>query len=158
MKEFRPDILRLFEDILRNGADLRVRVTGKSMTPFLRGGEVLTIRQEPCRSLSKGDLILFRNTHDLPVLHRIISIKKSDHGAFCFITKGDALMAFDEKVEGKNVLGRVFKIERPAQSGKATHIDMNSLVYRCMNFSIAVAGFFKTQTYFFLSGALEKKT
>jgi len=158
IKEFQPDILRLFEDILLNGSDLRVRVTGRSMMPFLKGGEVLMIRQMPCSSLKKGDLILYRDKHHLPVLHRIIKKTKGDDGIFCFLTKGDALMAFDEEIYGRSVLGRVLEIERPSQSGRTTHIDMNSLFYRCMNFLIAVAGFFKTQTYFFLSSALAKIT
>ena len=149
MRGHQPDILRLFEDILRNGTDLRVRVTGRSMTPFLKGGEVLTIRQMPCSSLRKGDLILFRNAYDTPVLHRILNKRKTVDGTFSFITKGDALMAFDEEIHEDSVLGKVLRIERPLLSGKTGHIDMNSLFYRCVNFSIAVLGFFKTQTYFF---------
>ena len=92
------------------------------------------------------------------LLHRIVRKRLSDSGAHIFQTRGDGLMAFDEEIHGGSVLGKVLRIERPAQSGKTTHIDMNSLFYRCMNFSIAVAGFFKTQTYFFLSAALAKRT
>ena len=157
-KEFQPDILRLFEDILLNGSDLRVRVTGRSMMPFLKGGEVLMLRQMPCTSLKKGDLILYRDKNDLPVLHRIIQKTKGDDGTFRFLTKGDALMGFDEEIHGGSVLGKVLLIERPEQAGKTKHIDMNSLFYRCMNLSIAVAGFFKAQTCFFLSGVLAKRT
>ena len=54
MRGHQPDILRLFEDILQNGTDLRVRVTGRSMMPFLKGGEVLTIRQTPSLLFEKG--------------------------------------------------------------------------------------------------------
>lgn len=128
------------------------------MMPFLKGGEVLIIRQEPCLSLSRGDLILFRNAYDAPILHRIIQKRKGEDGTFRFLTKGDGLMAFDEEIYGCSVLGKVLRIERPAESGKTTHIDMNSLFYRYMNFSIAVAGFFKAQAYFFLSAALAKRT
>ncbi len=158
MRGHQPDILRLFEDILRNGADLRVGVTGRSMRPFLKGGEVLVIRRMPCSSLKRGDLILYRDKNDLPVLHRIIQKTKGDDGTFSFLTKGDGLTGFDEEIHGGSVLGKVLVIERPAQSGKTRHINMNSLFYRGMNFSIAVAGFFKTQTYFFLSAALAKRT
>ena len=72
MKEFQSELLRLFEDILDKGADLRVKVTGRSMSPYLRGGEVLTIRKWPCCSLERGDLVLCRNSFDRPVLHRLI--------------------------------------------------------------------------------------
>ena len=149
MRGHQPDILGLFEDILQNGADLRVRVTGRSMRPFLRGGEVLTIRQTPSAYLRKGDLILFRNRYELPVLHRILTKRETEDGTFSFITKGDALMAFDEEIHEDSVLGKVLRIERPLLSGKTGHIDMSSLFYRCVNLSIAVLGFFKTQTYFF---------
>ena len=155
---FQPDVLGLFEEVLSNGASLRVRVTGRSMKPFLRGGEVLTIRQVSCLSLGRGDLILFRNNDDLPVLHRIIKKRKSGDGTFCVLTKGDALMAFDGEITGERVLGKVFRIERTLRSGKTRHMHMNSLFYRGMNFLIAVLGSLKIQTYFFLSSALAKRT
>ncbi len=152
LRGHQPDVLRLFEDILQNGADLRVRVTGRSMRPFLRGGEVLTIRQTPSVYLRKGDLILFRNRYELPVLHRILTKRETDDGTFSFTTKGDALMAFDEEIHEDSVLGRVLQIEKPQQTGRTRHIDMNSLFYRCFNFSVAVLGLLRTQTYFFLAG------
>lgn len=158
MKGFQPDLLRLFEDILQDGSSLRVRVTGRSMMPFLKGGELLTLRQAPCPSLQKGDLVLFRNAYDLPVLHRIIKKRKTGYGTFCFLTKGDALLAFDEEVDGKNILGKVLKIERPALSGKSRNIDMNSKYHKNINFLIALLGLFKTQAYFFLSGVVAKRT
>ena len=158
MRGQKSDILRLFEDILHAGSSLRVRVTGRSMSPFLRGGEVLIIRQEPRPSLCMGDLILFRNKHDFPILHRIIRKRKADDGTLCFLTKGDALMAFDEEIHGDSVLGKVLRIERPAQFGKTTHIDMDSLLYKSMNFLNALLGYFKNRTYFFLSRVLTKRT
>ena len=149
MRGHQPDILRLFEEILQSGADLRVRVTGRSMRPFLRGGEVLTIRQTPSLYLRKGDLILFRNRYELPVLHRILNKRKTEDGTFRFLTKGDALMAFDEEIHEDSVLGKVLRIERPLLSGKTRHMDMNSLFYKCVNFSVAVAGLFQDTDLFF---------
>ena len=157
MKGFQPELLRLFEDVLSNGSSLRVRVTGRSMAPFLRGGETLTLRQEQSLSLRKGDLILFRSAYDLPVVHRIIKKRKTDDGTLCFLTKGDALIAFDKEIHENSVLGKVWLIEKPLPSGKTKHIDMNSLFYRSRNFLIAILGFFKTQTYFALSAAVAKK-
>jgi len=122
MKGFQPDVLGLFEEVLNNGTDLRVGVTGRSMMPFLRGGEVLTIRRMP----------------------RIIQKRKSGDGTFRFLAK--------------RMLGKVLRIERPLLSGKTRHIDMNSISYRGMNFLIAVLGFLKAQTYFFLSSAIAKRT
>ena len=147
-----------FADILNRGLSLRVKVTGRSMRPFLMGGEIVTIKKVPCSELRTGDLIFFDSSQGVLVLHRLVRKKLSDSGAHIFQTRGDGLMAFDEEIDGRSVLGKVLRIERPEQSGKTTDIDMNSMFYRCINFSIAVAGFFKTQTYFFLSAALAKRT
>jgi len=106
-----PKKLVLFEDILNDGISLRVKVTGRSMAPFLQGGEILTIKRVPYASLHKGDLIFFKNSHGFPLLHRII--KKDTKSVQ---TKGDALMAFDEPVCEKDALGKVCIIER------ATHM------------------------------------
>jgi len=154
----KAEVTALFGEILKSGLSLQVKVTGRSMLPFLRGGEIVTVKKVPCSELRIGDLIFFDSSQDALVLHRIVRKKLSDSGAHIFQTRGDALLAFDEEINGRSVLGKVLRIERQTQSGKTTHIDMNSLFYRCMNFSIAVAGFFKTQTYFFLSSALAKIT
>ena len=61
-----PTITGLFEDILNAGSRLRVRVTGRSMAPFLGGGETVTLKQVPFTSLHRGDLILFKNSHACP--------------------------------------------------------------------------------------------
>lgn len=156
-RENQPDILRLFEDILLNGTDLRVRVTGISMMPFLKGGEVLTIRKTPSVYLKKGDLILFRNSYDAPVLHRVIKKHKSNNGAFRFLTKGDALAAFDEEINGDSVLGKVCEIKRPGSSGKFKHIDMNSTFRKCAGLLIAASGFYKARACSLLVDAIRRK-
>lgn len=104
--------LSLFEDILNSGASLRVRVTGRSMSPFLRGGEVLTIRKVPGNSLKRGDLIFFRNHEGCPVVHRIVKKDNGDKRAITFLTKGDALVSPDEPVQAHDIFGKVFAIEK----------------------------------------------
>lgn len=157
-KETKTAMLGLFVEILERDASIRFTVTGRSMAPFMRGGEVVTIKKVSCSELRIGDLIFFESPIGSPVLHRLVRRRIGTGGYLTFQTKGDALIAFDEEITESRVLGKVLQIERPAQSDRTTRIDMNSLFYRCMNYSIAVAGFFKTQTYFFLSAALAKIT
>lgn len=154
----KTEVTAFFGEILRRGLSLRVKVTGKSMAPFLKGGEVVIVKKVPCLDLRIGDLIFFENPDGFPILHRIVRKRRSTGDDVTIQTRGDALMSFDEEIRGGSVLGKVVRIERPAQSGKTTHIDMDSLFYRCMNFSIAARGFFKTQTYFLLSGVVLKKS
>jgi signal peptidase I len=134
--------LGLFEDILNDEINLRVKVTGRSMEPFLRGGEILTIKKVPHASLKKGDLIFFKDRNELPVLHRII--KK---GTNSFQTKGDALLAFDEPVDKKDFLGKVCVVEKANPDGKVKSIDMESPIWRIINYIIALKNSFKTRLY-----------
>ncbi len=154
----KTEVTAFFGEILRRGLSLRVKVTGKSMVPFLKGGEVVIVKKVPCSDLRIGDLIFFENPNGFPILHRIVRKRGSTGDDIILQTRGDALMSFDAEIREDNVLGKVLRIERPTQSGKTTHIDMNSVFYRCMNFSIAARVFFKTRAYFLLSGVVLKKT
>ena len=76
--------MELFEGLLSEGLTLRLKVTGRSMNPFLKSGDVVSVKQSSITSLHSGDLILFRNTHGMPVLHRVIRtrsfVKRRAHG------------------------------------------------------------------------------
>lgn len=127
------DVLILFEDILRRGADLRIKVTGTSMSPFLCGGEVLTIRKVSHSSLRRGDIIFFRNSQGDPVVHRIIRMREDLPGATALQTKGDASRALDAPVREEDVFGKVCKIERPNSV-----INMETTVRRGINYLTAI--------------------
>jgi signal peptidase I len=142
-----PEKLGLFEGILNDGISLRVKVTGRSMTPFLRGGEILTIKKVPYASLQKGDLIFFKNSHGFPLLHRIIK-KRLHIGTNSVQTKGDALLAFDEPVLEHDILGKVCVVEKTNPDGKVKSIDMESPIWRTVNHLIAFFNSVKTKTYF----------
>ena len=135
-----PEKWRLFEDILKSGSALRVKVTGRSMTPFLRGGEILTLKKADCSSLKRGDLILFRNTAGYPILHRIVQTIREKSRAIAFQTKGDALIAFDDPVQENEILGKVCRIEKGPRS-----INMETRIQGRLNYVIAVAGLLKSR-------------
>ncbi len=139
------DALALFEEILTQGTALRVRVTGRSMAPFVCGGDIVTIKQTDCLSLHIGDLMFFKNGQDLPMLHRIIRKKRTPGGMLIFQTKGDALMAPDEPVEPYQVLGKVCLIEKTNSVGRLSSKNMESGKYRIMNYGIALLGVAKWQ-------------
>jgi signal peptidase I len=135
LKNYRE--ITLFEEILKSGLNLRVKVTGQSMAPFLRGGEILTIKKEPLHALRKGDLILFKNSQGAPLLHRIIQKRMSSDDKITFRTKGDALIAFDEPVQYDRVLGKVCRIEKTNSTPKSKCINMESRKWRMINSIIA---------------------
>lgn len=137
----------LFEEILNSGSNLRVKATGRSMSPFLRGGEVFTIRHVPWASLRRGDLIFFKSSTETPVLHRLIRKGRSSDGGVIFQTKGDALIAFDEPVPCHRILGRVWKIERVPSARGQRLINMESMRWRMINYLIALTAAITSPLY-----------
>ncbi len=137
-----PEIVCLFEDVLRRGSFLRLKVYGGSMEPFLRGGEVLTVRKVPYHFLKRGDLILFRNSHGNAVIHRIIRKRKCG----MVQTKGDAAISLDKPVREDEVLGKVCGIERAS-----SHISMETWESGLSNYILAITQLIKYGIYHALS-------
>lgn len=108
------------------------------MTPFLMGGEILTIKKVSSASLKKGDLVFFKNSYGHPVLHRVIR-KKRAHNSFIFQTKGDALRTFDEPVTDEYVLGKASRVERN-HAHYVRQINLESLLWVVMNYLAALKG------------------
>ncbi|MDQ7786108.1 MAG: signal peptidase I [Thermodesulfovibrionales bacterium] len=130
--------IALLEDILAKGLSIRIQVTGNSMTPFLRSGEILTIRKVLPGSLRIGDLIFFKTPEELPVLHRIIEKKRGRDNVCLFRTKGDAVSTMDELVTEHNILGKVCRVERTIADYREKHLDMELPIWKAMNFSLAL--------------------
>ncbi len=136
----------LFEDILNRGLSLRVKVTGRSMASFLRGGELLTIRKATGSSLHIGDLIFFKTVDGSLQLHRIVKKQLKDNTIF-FQTKGDALRNMDNPVCEYDVLGKVCKIEKIVSGGKTKQIDLESGMWKSINYVLALISLGKSKTY-----------
>jgi signal peptidase I len=141
------EAISLFEDILNSGLSVRVKATGRSMAPFLEGGEILTIKKVPFGSLRIGDLIFFKTAEGVPLVHRFVS-KQCKKDMFLFQTKGDALLSMDNPVTERDILGKVFGVERIFACGKAKHIDMGCSLWRSINYLFAVISLYKSKFYF----------
>ena len=101
---------RLMEEALAQGNSVRVRVTGRSMIPFLNGGEIVTIEPSAALQPAIGDLVLFRDPHKQQlVVHRVLWVRSD--GAVR--AKGDGLKSLDAPVGRRDILGRVNRIEMP---------------------------------------------
>jgi signal peptidase I len=130
---FEAEKLMLFEDILDRGLMLCVRVTGRSMSPFLAGGEILKIQKVPASSLQIGDLIFYKTREGFPMLHRIVR-KQRGKDLFIFHTKGDAHIGMDQPVCERNVLGKVCGVEKIVSGGAIKYRDMESFFWRSINY------------------------
>ena len=149
-------IIGLLEYILNAGWNVRVRVTGRSMAPFLPTGAMVTLKKVPCASLRRGDLILFKGCQGLPRLHRIVRRGRTSDGSMAFQTKGDALIAFDEPVQGHHVLGQVSKIEKVSSKGGATTLNMESSKWRALNHLLALTSLFRSKCHNLVANTKKK--
>ena len=100
----------LVADLLRHDLIVRLRVTGHSMTPFIRTGDVLTVEPLRDRRLSRGDVILHAPGRRL-VAHRIVGWR----GALVR-SRGDIAPGEDPPLLPGDVLGIVTAVERDGRS------------------------------------------
>jgi signal peptidase I len=136
----------LFEDILGRDLSLRVKVTGKSMAPFLKGEEVVTLKKVPPSSLHRGDLIFFKDRFGSLILHRIIRKRNSGDGIY-LETKGDSLLAFDEPVLADDVLGKVCGIEKRISGERIRYRDLTSGFWRNINLLMVFISLGRSKIY-----------
>jgi len=132
--------IMLFEDILKSGSTLRIRVTGSSMSPFLSGGETLNIKKVDVSSLRIGDLIFFKNNEGSAILHRIVKKRPTYQNSYIFQTKGDALRGMDSPVSADDIIGKVCTVEKIYADGNKSHIDMESVKWKSISYMLAVFG------------------
>ena len=118
-------MLPLLEELLVAGKDVRVRVTGRSMAPQVREGDVVTLRRPAPGAVGAGDILLFRAAHGQPMLHRVVGRRQEGDGGTRLLLKGDALPAADEPVDGSRVVAVAIRVEREAAGGVCRSIDLS---------------------------------
>jgi signal peptidase I len=118
----------LFADILQQELDLRVKVTGRSMRPFINNGDLVTLRKVSPESLKCGDIIYYTTKNETPVLHRIISKTVLPGNIITFRTKGDALLQKDEPIGADKLLGKAFYVEKSLPMFGPFSLNLDSML------------------------------
>jgi len=105
---FRTYLIPLHEEALKAGGDIKTRVGGISMYPFLKKGDIITIHPVPIVEIEPGDVIIFK-THDKLVAHRCI--KTYPDKSTC-LTRGDTCPSLDPIVTIESYLGKIIEVSR----------------------------------------------
>jgi hypothetical protein len=107
-EERSPDeLLRpLLADLLRGGTPVRLEVTGHSMTPFIRSGDVVTIEPLSGHHPALGEVVALAPGGRL-LVHRLVGWDRGR--ALC---RGDVAAGADPPVSPDDLLGRVTRVER----------------------------------------------
>jgi len=114
------------DTIFGEDAMLQLHPQGNSMVPFLWGNRdtAYLIKVTSETRFRRGDIVLYRRSDGLLVLHRIQSIRR-DKGRYYPV--GDALTQLEGPYRAKDFLGLVFAIERNGH-----FIYCNHLIYRML--------------------------
>jgi signal peptidase I len=103
-------ICRLISDVLQLSGTARVCVSGSSMLPSIRPGDILLLQRTELSEAAPGDIVLFAR-EDRLFAHRVIS-QDCKYGISCLVTCGDSLDKNDPPVFADELLGRVTSILR----------------------------------------------
>jgi signal peptidase I len=123
-----PELVPLLQDLLNQNLSVRLKVTGQSMRPFLLGGEVVVLRNVKSETLRIGDLILFVDNNNYPIMHRIVCRRTKRKTILQLQTKGDGLQKIDTPIYIDQVLGKIEKInfpQRGKQIGYEAELNLN---------------------------------
>lgn len=102
------DLSGLLEAVVSKRADIRLKVNGFSMYPFIKGGDVVTISPLSKVAAGIGKIVAFyRPPSKRMVIHRIVGRNRG-----YYLIKGDNILGSDGFVPEGNVFGTVTKIER----------------------------------------------
>lgn len=91
-----------------------LKVSGKSMFPWIRQGDIVFLRHVAMRDVSRGDVIVFERNGTLCV-HRVLSLNPAEAAHIngkALITKGDAAADADAPVFADEFRGKVEYIYR----------------------------------------------
>jgi signal peptidase len=125
----------LVEEVVRSSGNVRLRVFGTSMVPFIFPGDVISIQRAHLDEISLGEIALFSQGGRL-FAHRVVS--RGCAGKMpCLITRGDRLAHNDPPVASSEFLGRVTSIERGNQQFKPAAVvrGWNQLILRVLRAS-----------------------
>jgi signal peptidase len=100
----------LVSEAVRKFGRIRLRVSGASMLPAMRPGDLLTVESASLNEISPGEIVVFARSGRL-VCHRVTAIAGNAREPL-LATRGDRARRDDPLVSSSELLGRVTQIER----------------------------------------------
>lgn len=121
-----PGNLHLVCSLLAEGYQVRLEVSGQSMRPFLQSGAKVILALAVPSRLRPGDLVLFLDRFNLPVLHRLLRKQPVGNG-YLFHVRGDSATCWDEPFNQDRIIGKAVGVER---QGHSKGIDLESPLWK----------------------------
>lgn len=105
-------------ELLREGYEVQVLVSGSSMSPFLADCRDSVTVSPLSGRLRRGDIVFYKRLSGMIVMHRIIGIDSSGRLTMC----GDAQLEKEYPVLPAQVFGVVKKAERKGRRINQRHL------------------------------------
>lgn len=121
--------LDLATDLLSRGHRVRFRAEGGSMHPYIRGGEAIVVEPVQPQEVRANDVLLYRNEQRV-IAHRVVEVGITDEAAPVFTVRGDATGCTAERVESRQVLGRVSKVENEGRGAMVKWLSGRAFGWR----------------------------
>jgi signal peptidase I len=121
------DLATLAAAVLSKGASFRFMARGTSMSPFIKGGDIVTVSPPSGGAPRLGDLVAFAPSGSRRlVLHRVVRT-----GGDLVLTKGDNSYketGFDPPIQQGDILGYVKNVERDGEKIRLGHGPERGLI------------------------------
>lgn len=98
----------VLQELLSEGKEVSITVTGNSMSPFLIHGRDQILIAPPDGNWKKGDMAFFIRTNGQYVMHRICRVDKNGN---CFFV-GDAQQYIEGPIEPAQIFGKITSVQR----------------------------------------------
>lgn len=97
----------MLRDLVREGKEVSMLITGSSMSPFLLSHKDKICFQTPNRPLKRGDMVFYERESGQFVMHRICKVKPDG-----FYIIGDAQSEIEGPVKEEQIFAIVTKVHR----------------------------------------------
>lgn len=136
----------LIEESIKNGSDVKLRITGYSMYPLVSNCRDCVVLTKP-GNIKKGDVPFFKRADGSYILHRVIAIKD---GAFKI--RGDYELKVEYPVYPEQVVAVAKGFYRNGR-----YISCDSILYKVYKFFWMNSAFIRPQLLKFLNLITSKK-
>lgn len=122
------EIVVLTREMALTGAGMTYRATlrGRSMLPFIRPGDTITVLPVKPDEIQWGDILVFQRGDQALVAHRLVRIKQTDDG-LRYITRGDSSVYDDHPRDGSAFLGKVVTVTRGGRTRRTCGVFARGL-------------------------------
>lgn len=117
------ELFRVSKELLKNGKNIRITVTGDSMYPFLRQSiDSVELSYKDFTHINRGDIVLTIRSNNEYVLHRVI--KKEEYS---FYIVGDAQQLIEGPLKPNQIIATVSTIWRDKNKIDCSNIYLRIL-------------------------------